>query len=354
MRRNTNMYSGYRGRRSAHDILLTVALVLVVLVVLVLGGLYLGQRYIVYTDEGIRLELPFAAGWEMRSEAEPGDLSIKEESRPQEQPEPVTPVEPQVVYKRGTEVPLEAVLDGTAGAGEASVLIVTMKDREGRLGFVSQRPEAERAGVNRTGTDVNRRIQDWNEEQDYTVARVVCFADNSIPYHLNSLALRATYGNWRDLDQKRWMDPTNPACQDYVAALCGELARLGFDEILLEEAACPVDGNQEVIRWTSTNLSAAVSGTGGFLEKVRQAVEGQDTLVSIRVDETVLDPEAPHGGLTAESLNRHVRHIWMEGGSEDLEERLAAAGISDVENRLVELLPEFSEDIPHHQAKLLS
>ena len=49
---------GYRGRRTITDILKFIAVALGVIVVLVLaGGLYL-QKYMVYTDEGPKLELP--------------------------------------------------------------------------------------------------------------------------------------------------------------------------------------------------------------------------------------------------------------------------------------------------------
>lgn len=49
---------GYRGRRTITDILKFIAVALAVVVVLVLAGLYFAQRYVVYTDEGPKLELP--------------------------------------------------------------------------------------------------------------------------------------------------------------------------------------------------------------------------------------------------------------------------------------------------------
>lgn len=52
-------YSGYRGRPAARDVLKLVAVVLGVALVLAAGGLMFAQRYIIYTDDGVRLELPF-------------------------------------------------------------------------------------------------------------------------------------------------------------------------------------------------------------------------------------------------------------------------------------------------------
>ena len=75
-------YGGYRGRRTLTDILRIIAIVLAVAVALVLGGLMLAQDYLVYTDEGLRLDLPFfqeegnASG---QRALDPGSITVKEE-----------------------------------------------------------------------------------------------------------------------------------------------------------------------------------------------------------------------------------------------------------------------------------
>lgn len=52
-------YNGYHGRVTGRDVFRLMLTLL--LIVLVLGGvgLVVGQRYIMYTDEGVRLEIPF-------------------------------------------------------------------------------------------------------------------------------------------------------------------------------------------------------------------------------------------------------------------------------------------------------
>lgn len=52
-------YNGYRGRSTTNEKLRIVAAILAVLVGLVLAALLLGQRYIVYSDGGLRLDAPF-------------------------------------------------------------------------------------------------------------------------------------------------------------------------------------------------------------------------------------------------------------------------------------------------------
>lgn len=49
---------GYRGRRTATDVLKLIAIILGVLVVPAVAGMLYLQKYMVYTDEGVKLELP--------------------------------------------------------------------------------------------------------------------------------------------------------------------------------------------------------------------------------------------------------------------------------------------------------
>ena len=52
-------YNGYHGRITGRDIFRLATAVLVIVLVLAAVGLMIGQRYLIYTDDGVRLELPF-------------------------------------------------------------------------------------------------------------------------------------------------------------------------------------------------------------------------------------------------------------------------------------------------------
>lgn len=72
-------YTGYRGKTSAQDAIRRVLVVVVVLLLLAAAGLMAVQRYIIYTDSGVRLELPF-----FRREEPPapdGAMSLEVERR---------------------------------------------------------------------------------------------------------------------------------------------------------------------------------------------------------------------------------------------------------------------------------
>ena len=75
-------YGGYRGRRTLTEVLKIIAVVLGVAVALVLAGLFLAQDYIVYTDEGPRLELPFLREEKQGSSQsllDPDSITLKEQ-----------------------------------------------------------------------------------------------------------------------------------------------------------------------------------------------------------------------------------------------------------------------------------
>lgn len=67
-------YSGYRGRTWARSALSVGLCLLVILLALAAAVLLVGQRYIVYTDDGIRLELPFFSQEQPRPEL--GSVSV--------------------------------------------------------------------------------------------------------------------------------------------------------------------------------------------------------------------------------------------------------------------------------------
>ena len=199
---------GYRGRRTITDILKFIAVALAVVVVLVLAGLYFAQRYIVYTDEGPKLELPPFLQM-FRREEDPGgsaslpDVSVVVDSSAGE-PEP----DPVRLPEYALELPVEDVVSGAAAAkleqAGADTLILTVKAPSGQLAWWSEEYTAQWSEV--CGPEeVNAALKAWNEGEVYTVARVCCFQDDSAPYSRNKLALRRGDYNWRDALGLRWL-----------------------------------------------------------------------------------------------------------------------------------------------------
>ncbi len=145
MGRRNGGYGGYRGRRTFHDILKWVAAILAVLVVILAGVLVFGQRYLVFRDQGVRLELPFLHQKDGQQSG-PGDVSLEVRPQGDQSDGDQSAQEPgadETKSLRAVELPLSAVQDGTAQdqleqAG-ADALILEMKDSQGDSGLAERR-----------------------------------------------------------------------------------------------------------------------------------------------------------------------------------------------------------------------
>ena len=159
MGRSNKDVGGYRGRRTVTDILRFIAIALAVAVVLaVAGALYL-QKYLVYTDDGVRLDLPpflqmfrqEAGGKEPAGSVtppDPGNVSVVVEPDGSASEPPAEPEQAGFAM----QLPVVDVINGAA-AGKlaeagAQALILEMKDASGKLAWHSDDPTAERAEVN--------------------------------------------------------------------------------------------------------------------------------------------------------------------------------------------------------------
>lgn len=322
MGRANGDYGGYRGRRTITDALKFIAIALGIIVVLVLAGIVYCQRYIVYTDEGPKLELPPFLEMFRREKKEPtGSSSLPDPSDvsilidpdgSQSKPEPEAPRETGYIL----ELPVGDVVSGTAAAqleeAGAEALVLQAKSPSGKLAWHSDLFTADWAEVNAPQSN-NDALRQWNEGEWYTIARVCCFRDDSVPYSMNNLALRRGEYNWRDDLGLRWLSPAQEDAKAYIVGLCGELAALGFDEILLEQFHFPTQGNVGNIKQGDRYDPARFTGeTEYLLEQVRQEVEPYGTKVSLRVERDTLAGEENISGVTAALLEQYAHRIWVE------------------------------------------
>lgn len=358
MSRSSKGVGGYRGRRTITDILRMIAIALGVIVVLVVAGLIYLQRYVVYTDEGAKLELPPFLQWirggdgsegpSGGSSSGVGDVSFVEDPAGS-QPGPDLPPEPEPAGF-ALSLTVDEVLGGTAAArleeAGAGALILTMKDQSGKLAWHSDQPDVSRAGVDGRQA-VNDALRQWNAGETYTIARVCCFRDDSLPYYRNPLALRRGNGNWRDELGLRWLSPAHEEAQAYIAGLCGELAAMGFDEIVLEQFAFPTQGRLDTIN-TGDNYDPArfTAELEELLARVQAAVEPYGTKISLRVGRDTLTGAESASGITAQLLEQYACRIWTEadGLSPAPASLLEQLGISGGEERLVEIVPLRGEE----------
>ena len=308
MRRNG--YDSYHGRNRFATFLKILIAVLALILILVLAALFFLEPYIVYSADGVRLELPFL---QERQEEEPG-VSQPPVVVSTAQPTATAPVVEQSDF-RGITLDGNALYDGTAAAqaeqAGANAVIFDMKADDGALAYISQLEMAQTAGMSAEDPAINAAIQLLTTSELYTVARVSCFRDNSVPRWSNSWAVRSSGGNWRDEGDSRWLSVANEEARAYVVGICQELAELGFDELLLDNCGFPVAGRLDRIQtgdnYDPENLTGPVEA---FFQELTAALADYPELkLSVVTTPTLLSGEEDGSGLTLSLLEERACRV---------------------------------------------
>jgi len=316
-------YRRYYGRKSSgllSFLKILAILVLVLLLLLLLSTLFL-QRYLVYGDDGIRLDLP----WNQQEEETPPPPSvsvspppiIKEETpaEPAPSPELPDPISPLHAVHLNTD----ALLNGTVGAAleaaNADCAVFTMKEDSGYLNYVSAADLAVYVGASAADLAINDAIRELTAGDTYTVAQVSCFRDHRLSSIVSQHKLSTASGYcWEDADSLRWISPADPEVVSYLTALCVELAELGFDEILLTHCGYPTaaQGNLDRIREDEAYPRGMLDQViGPFLSGIKTALEPYEVKLSVRAQTVELKGESADTGLTMANVLTSCDRIWV-------------------------------------------
>jgi len=125
---------------------------------------------------------------------------------------------------------------------EINTLVIDIKDE---YGHVTIPMDSDNFPVNQNILleNMGEIIEDLKSRGIYTIARVPCFKDSRRSERAPEFAHRNTDGNlWRDPRGYAWLNPYEEENWDYIAQICLQAARLGFDEIQLDYVRFPVEG----------------------------------------------------------------------------------------------------------------
>ena len=156
---------------------------------------------------------------------------------------------------------------------EANALVIDVKETDGRIYWATELPEAVAAGSVRENPlfDLEELLPRLKERGIYTIARMVSMKDNTTAAARPELAVMnsATGEPWRDNIGGAWLDPSAPGVGEYLAALAGDLADKGFDEVQLDYIRFYSDGPYAV---ADTNLPNTQSFRLPAIERVMRVV----------------------------------------------------------------------------------
>ena len=217
----------------------------------VLGGLILAtlillvavffwfQSYIVHTLDGVRLDIPFLRGilddipYIIEDEPELPDLPflvlpvIPETPEPDEPPTDLPPF--RSVFLAASDLEGMPDVNLTLEGFRADAVLLAVNDETGRLWWTSDTETA--VGYQLYGTgEIGEMLEDVGSQFSRS-ALLVGFHNELLATRNPAAALDGFPG---------WVNPQETAMRDYVMDLGLELARLGFDEIVLTDFAFPL------------------------------------------------------------------------------------------------------------------
>ena len=122
--------------------------------------------------------------------------------------------------------------------------------------------------------DMGELVADLKSRGIYTIARVVCFKDPIWASRNPHFALRDGAGNqWTDRSGTGWLNPYMRENWDYIAEICLEAARLGFEEIQLDYVRFPADGRlSEIDYGAAGEAQTRTEVIAEFMEFIRDTM----------------------------------------------------------------------------------
>lgn len=242
----------------------------------------------------------------------------KPEPKPEPAPEPIPEPEPapakkEYVARKAVYVGINQVLDGSAlnmakNSG-AEAIIVNMKHDSGNLNWASQQEIAQRLGLSSNRRDINEKLKSFlANEQFHMVARVSAFRDRLVGAQMEYTIINNKNNYWTDEKGLFWTSVGNAEIRSYVTGCAVELAELGFDEIMVENAASPDSGYLDPIPVEQRFDTASEEA---FLNELKSAVADTGAFLSIKVNQDTLTAEKPINSLTSDMVRDSFDHCWQ-------------------------------------------
>lgn len=214
------------------------------------------------------------------------------------------------VIQKEEALPTQAVFLSLEELDQASAfesVVVTMKEGDGALGYVSSLELAADLGASSGDPERNAALVALNQTPDlHTVALVSCLRDGAAA-QAHGMALERVSGSpWLDETRTGWLDPAQPQVQEYLIGVCRELAQLGFDEILLTHCCYPTGGDQASLGLEEDRAEALET----FCRQLQGALADWPVLLSVVGEEDGGSLE-PQSGQTTGLLATFAR-VWAE------------------------------------------
>lgn len=238
----------YRTRRRLKALGIAAASLVMVFVIGWLGWVVYLERYIIYTRDGVVLDLDLDLDqYDEGVVATPPDANetvpifYNEGSNAQEMNAELTQLWGYYISFDDLAKDINACRDQLALLPAGTPVMIELKSGYGKFHYSTSVPGAELSDSLNIA-EVDSLIQDLRSRNLYLIAKVSAFRDRAyglknVPqgiYHVNKKGL------WPDNNNCYWLNPTNPTVLSYISSIVQELKEMDFDEVLLADFSVPV------------------------------------------------------------------------------------------------------------------
>lgn len=180
------------------------------------------------------------------------------DSKPSKYPTPLpTPDRVKGIYLTGNTFTSKArreYLINLIEQTELNAVVIDTKDHRGRPTYDPLSPllaKVPTSTVALTSDEYRQILQDLQNKNIYTIARVTTFQDPTAVAAFPELALKNSNGGvWQDYKGVVWLDITNPDAWQIPIEQAKDAALLGFDEVQFDYIRFPSDGNTKQIKYS--------------------------------------------------------------------------------------------------------
>lgn len=322
----------YPGKKRKFNWLALTGIVLVLIVGSLLLAFSAFQKYIVYRQDGLYIDLPFMendydSGDELDVTRDPVDAELSLDGydfsnvKTNAGEGTVTLKAMYVTYDQINDESLQEYVS-RAKLNNANGLVLQVKPESGYIVYPSGASLA--AGYGLIGFyDLATQVVKLREQGMYLVADVTCLLDSAIVRHYMGTCLSTATGAPLTTESGYWMDPYNTEYREYLVELCTELINMGFDEIMFSYASHPAVTDVVYSQTMSTPPTAesAISSFAIYMEKAL----GDICPLGLRVSYEALNGGVGSNGQNMEVLGKVFDRIYCTSTSNTYENDLAKA-----------------------------
>ena len=294
MANNSEFYRGKRKKVAPALITTIIVLSITAFVIMLFYGL---QKYIVVSNNGLHLEIPFLQddGKQSNTQTDEGPAvqsfapvdAVLEIGQPDYSNVSVTAGDGlsalNAVFVPADEVSQSGIDAKLGTVTGANAVLLDLKTVTGMLVWNSETDIAK--GYGTAGTvDLKSIVSDLKERDIYVAVRLCCFVDNTLASRYTQLALMTKDGQAYSDSSGAWLDPTNAVVRSYISSLCSELSKMGVDEIVLHGMRMPeAAGVEYVFSSTSAVTPTPVSAISGFAISISRSMRSASARLSVQL-----------------------------------------------------------------------